>query len=139
MIAKKEAPSPLIYEDRYVMAFLDIHPSVQGHALVIPKEHRENLYQMPEGLLARVIKLSKMVAEAQKGALHAKAVNLVNSSGKEAGQYVFHFHMHVIPRFENDELTGHSWWSPQKTSAERLDEISTKLKKVIKYGSAESD
>jgi histidine triad (HIT) family protein len=127
-VAKKEVPSFLIYEDKYVMAFLDIHPSIQGHTLVIPKKHYENLYEMPDDLLARVIKLSKRVAKAQKKVLHAKAVNLVNSSGREAWQDVFHFHMHVIPRFENDELKGRSWWSPQKVSAERLTKMSIKMK-----------
>ena len=108
-----------------------IHP-YRGTRLIIPKRHFESLYTMPDGLLARIIKLSKRVADAQRRVLHAEGANLVNSAGKAAWQNVPHFHMHVIPRFEDDELSGRPWWLPQKMLAVRLDGVSKKLERAIK-------
>lgn len=128
-IAAHKLPSNTVYENGRILAFLDINPASRGHTLVIPKEHYENLFDMPEDILKEVIVASKKIGKAQKEALHAKAVNLVNSSGKEAGQVVFHFHMHVIPRYGDD--THQIKWTPSPESRENLEKISSSLKEKM--------
>jgi histidine triad (HIT) family protein len=118
-IALHEAHANIIYEDDNVIAFLDVCPANEGHALVVPKRHYENMFDTPDDILASVISVSKKVGQAQKKALAAEAVNLVNASGKEAGQDIFHFHMHVIPRHSNDGINERDWWKPKKSCVKR--------------------
>lgn len=96
-----EAPSYKVYEDDQVFAFLDINPISEGHTLIIPKRHFENIYDIDNESLQRVITVAKRLAVDYKDKLGAKAVNIAHSSGKEAEQSVFHFHIHLIPRYQN--------------------------------------
>ena len=103
-IVKGEIPSSKVYEDNKTIAFLDIHPVSRGHALVIPKNHCTDIFDMTEEDAKAVMAATKKVADAAMKGLGAAGVNLLNSNRKAAGQEVFHYHMHVIPRYENDGI-----------------------------------
>ena len=98
-----EIPSHNIYEDEGVLAFLDIYPKTKGHTLVIPKEHFDNLYDISDKALAHVSRIAKHIAIHMKTALGATGVNILQSSGRVAQQEVMHFHMHIVPRYEDDQ------------------------------------
>ncbi|MEK6982424.1 MAG: HIT family protein [Candidatus Micrarchaeota archaeon] len=97
-------PNHRIYEDEKVVAFLDIKPVSKGHTLVIPKNHSDDIFAINEEDLAAVTLGAKKVADALVKATGAEGVNLMNSNKREAGQTVFHYHMHVIPRNRDDKL-----------------------------------
>ena len=101
-IVNGEIPCHKVWEDDDVLAFLDAFPTVDGHTLVIPKKHSENLFEVDEETLDKIIKTSKKIALMLKENLEVSGVNLVNSCGKDAGQEVNHIHFHLFPRFEND-------------------------------------
>jgi len=98
-IVKGELPSNIVYEDDINMVFLDIYPVSKGHLLVIPKEHFESLNDTPERILARTWLLASILGRIYRDYLEAPGVNIVTNSGRAAGQEVFHFHVHVIPRW----------------------------------------
>lgn len=101
-IIEREIPADIVYEDNTVLAFLDINPVNKGHALVIPKEpSRDGLEADPE-TLARIMEVAQKVALAQKQVLGCTGVNFVMNNGTDAGQEVFHTHLHVIPRYKDD-------------------------------------
>ena len=99
-----ELPSSVVDEDEHTVAFLDIAPATRGHALVVPREHVADLLSASAEDLHAVIVASQRLAARMKERLGADGVNLVNSCGAVAWQTVFHFHMHVIPRYEGDPL-----------------------------------
>lgn len=106
-IAAGEIPSNKVYEDGDIVAFLDITPVNPGHTLVIPKQHCENLLDLPEEALCALAKAVKKIAPAILTATGAKGFNLGLNNGQAAGQAVNHFHWHIMPRFEGD---GHNLW-----------------------------
>ena len=120
-IANGEIPSNTIYEDDKFRVILDNGPATKGHALVLPKEHYANLFEMPEGLLADAAVVAKKVASNIKDKLSCDGLNLVQNNGETAGQTVMHFHLHIIPRYENDGQ--HILWNPTSPSAEELVEV----------------
>jgi histidine triad (HIT) family protein len=99
-----ELPAVIVQEDEHTVAFLDINPWTRGHAVVIPREHSRNLYDVPEEDLARTASAAKRLAERVRDRLGADGVNLLNSCEPAAWQTIFHFHVHVIPRYEDDPL-----------------------------------
>jgi histidine triad (HIT) family protein len=103
-IVTGDAPATIVDEDEHTVAFMDIHPWTRGHALVIPREHHRNLYEIPDDQLAHVARAAKRLAVRIRDRLGADGVNLLNSAERAAWQTVFHFHMHVIPRYEDDPL-----------------------------------
>lgn len=103
-IAAGEVPSRKVLETRRVLAFADINPATRGHTLVIPKKHFVNILDLPVEEAREVISAASRIARAMPGALGCKGVNLHHCAGKEAWQDVFHFHMHVIPRYSASEL-----------------------------------
>ncbi len=105
-IAAGDLPACLLYEDADTLAFMDIHPVIPGHALVIPRAHVDPIEAVPPELLARLMLGVQRVAGAQRRALRADGINVLQSNGRAAGQVVPHVHVHVIPRFLND---GHHW------------------------------
>ena len=120
-IANGEIPSKTIFEDEDVRVILDLGPATKGHALVIPKQHYENLFELPEENAMNVMKIAKQQAAKMKAALQADGFNLVQNNGETAGQTVMHFHMHLIPRYENDGQT--LGWKPLEPTQEELEEI----------------
>lgn len=103
-IVAGRAGSYTVYEDEHVRAFLDIHPVSMGHTLIVPKAHYENIYDIPEQELTHIAAAAKKLAVLYRDRLGARAANLLQSSGRTAQQEVFHFHMHLIPRYEGDSV-----------------------------------
>jgi histidine triad (HIT) family protein len=103
-IVAGELPATVVAEDERTLAFMDINPATRGHALVIPREHAADLLEIGQEDLAAVAAAAKRLAACAKEALGADGVNLINSCGAAAWQTVFHFHLHVIPRYRDDPL-----------------------------------
>jgi histidine triad (HIT) family protein len=103
-IVAGELPGTIVAEDERTVAFMDISPATRGHALVVPRRHAKDLGEIPEEDLAAVASAAKRLAGRARDALGADGVNLMNSWGADAWQSVFHFHMHVIPRYADDPL-----------------------------------
>lgn len=102
-IARREEPASLVYEDGKVLAFLDMRPVNEGHTLVIPRKHYENIYEIPEDEVAYVFRIVKKMAVAIKEATKADGISVIQNNGRAARQVVFHFHVHVIPRYEEQD------------------------------------
>ena len=117
-IAAGEIPSNTIYEDDSFRVILDLGPATKGHALVLPKNHYADLYEIPEDVLADAAKVAKKVAGTMKEKLSCDGLNLVQNNGEAAGQTVMHFHLHIIPRYANDGQ--HILWKPTSPSPEEL-------------------
>lgn len=127
-IVKGEIPSFKVFENDKVFCFLDINPLTKGHTLVIPKEHYENVFDIPEIDLKEIISVAKKLSAKIKETLDADGVNLVNASGEAAEQDVFHFHLHIVPRYRNDGLEMNKWWQPKKADPEELKQLAEKLR-----------
>lgn len=124
-IAAGEVPSKTLYEDEQFRVILDLAPATKGHALIIPKEHYANLYEIPHETAAGVMKLAKTMAATMTERLGAEGFNLLQNNGETAGQTVMHFHMHLIPRYKGD---GQQLFHEQPTaSQEELEEIKRKI------------
>jgi len=123
-IAAHRAPASLIYEDESSLAFLDIHPITRGHTLVIPREHCENIYELSETAGAAVIRAASRIARTLRQELQPDGLNLIQSNGRAAGQTVFHFHLHLVPRWNKDGLflPPHSPVLAERTNLEALAE-----------------
>lgn len=119
-IANGEIPSRTLYEDDDFRVILDLGPASKGHALILPKEHYANLYELPDRTAGEVMKLARKMAVQMTERLGCEGFNLVQNNGELAGQTVFHFHMHLIPRYQDDgQKIG---WKPQEVSQEELEE-----------------
>ncbi len=126
-IANGEIPSATLYEDGEFRVILDLGPATRGHALILPKAHASNIYEMPDDLAAKAMLLAKKMAGRMTRALNCDGFNVVQNNGEAAGQTVFHFHMHLIPRYQGDEAG--ITWTPGKLSDEDREEILTKMGK----------
>jgi histidine triad (HIT) family protein len=125
-IVAGEIPSQTIFEDDTTLAFMDINPWTRGHALVIPKRHSRNLYEIGEADLAATGASAKRLAERMRDKLGCDGVNLLNSCEPAAWQTVFHFHMHVIPRYDDDPLRLPG--QPQQVDEDELAAIAQELR-----------
>ena len=114
-LAAGEIPSATIYEDQEFRVLLDLNPATRGHALILPKEHFMNIFEMPEEWAAKAFALAKRMSGKMKEVLGCDGFNIVQNNGAAAGQTVFHFHIHLIPRYEHDGA-GINW--PQGTLTE---------------------
>jgi histidine triad (HIT) family protein len=103
-IVAGEVPAARVHEDERTVAFMDINPATRGHVLVVPREHAVDLLEVDPEDLAACARAAQVVARRQHERLSAAGVNLLNSCGRAAWQSVFHFHVHVIPRYEGDPL-----------------------------------
>ena len=103
-IIRKEAPASVVYEDEHVMAFLSNRPVNVGHTIVVPKRHYENIYEIPEDEAAYLFKIVKKIAHAVKDATGIEGIRIVQNNGGDAGQVVFHLHVHVIPMKPSGQL-----------------------------------
>ena len=122
-IAAGEIPSKTIYEDEKYRVILDLGPATRGHALILPKNHYANLFELPEEDAKEVISLAKKMATVMKEKLGCDGFNLVQNNGESAGQTVFHFHMHLIPRYIGDGNEDKICWNHADLSAEEIAEI----------------
>ena len=123
-IVNGEVSAKKIYEDEKTIAFLSIGPLTSGHTLVIPKEHYEDIFDMPEELLKEVFVSVKKVSEILKEKLKCDGINILNSNGKVAQQDVFHYHVHVIPRYAGSKFKLKS----ENSSPGNIDEVFKKIK-----------
>lgn len=124
-IANGEIPSTRIYEDEDFLCFLDVNPASRGHALIVPKEHYADLYEMDQELLKKAIILAQKIGKEMKEKLGCDGLNLVQNNDEASGQTVFHFHLHLIPRYNNDGV-GISW-KPGSLTQEDKDELKALL------------
>jgi len=128
-IINNEIPANKIYEDDLVLAFLDIHPMSKGHALVVPKKHFADIFDIEEETLERIISVAKKIAKKMKDSLGADGVNLYHASGLHAEQTVFHFHLHMIPRRKDDSICFNcAIIGKESVTGEELAETAGKLK-----------
>lgn len=124
-IAAGEIPSKTLYEDEKFRVILDLGPATRGHALILPKNHYADLYEIPDETAADAMKLAKKMAGIMTDKLKCDGFNLVQNNGEQAGQTVFHFHMHLIPRYKNDgQVLG---WKAGSPTAEELEEIKNEI------------
>ena len=103
-IAAGEIPSTTLYEDDDFRVILDIEPASKGHALIIPKEHYANIYELDEELAAKAMVLAKKMITKLTDILGCDGYNVLQNNGPAAGQTVFHFHMHLVPRYKGDNV-----------------------------------
>ncbi len=110
-----------IYEDDDFNVILDLAPATKGHALILPKAHADNLYELPDETAGKVFILAKKLAQKMTDKLGCDGFNIVQNNGTVAGQTVFHFHLHLIPRYEDDGQKIN--WNPTEPTTEELDKI----------------
>ncbi len=103
-IADHRAPASFVYEDEATVAFLDIHPIARGHTLLIPREHCSSIYDLSPEVGGAVMRATIKVARALRAELGPDGLNVLQSNGRVAGQAVFHFHFHLVPRWRQDGL-----------------------------------
>ena len=108
-IINGDIPSSKVYEDEHVMAFLDISQVTKGHTLVIPKIHKENVYELTPEIAAHVFEVVPKIARAIKHEFNPIGMNVLNNNGEHAGQSVFHFHIHLLPRYGEGDGFGAVW------------------------------
>jgi histidine triad (HIT) family protein len=125
-IASGEGPGEVVQEDEHTVAFMDINPWTRGHALVIPRAHSRNLYEVGDEDLANTMAAVKRLATRMREALGCDGINVLNSTDPAAWQTVFHFHMHVIPRYEDDPLKLPG--SPMDVGEDELAEVARELR-----------
>ena len=130
-IVRKEAPAHVVHEDDRVLVFMDIFPVADGHTLIIPKAHATNLLHAEEGDLAAVIARSRPVAQALRKVLAPDGIGVFQLNGAAAGQTVFHYHMHLIPRNQGDALQIHS---RTPGDPQRLAELARRLGEALGVG-----
>ena len=125
-IANGEIPSATLYEDEDFRVILDLGPASKGHALILPKAHAANIYEISDDMAAKAMILAKKMATKMTEALKCDGFNIVQNNGEPAGQTVFHFHMHLIPRYVGDQVG--ITWKPGTLTDEVKNEILEKLK-----------
>ena len=119
-------PTNSIYEDEDFNVILDLAPATKGHALILPKQHADNLYELPDETAAKALVLAKKLAKNMKDKLGCDGLNLVQNNGEVAGQTVLHFHLHLIPRYTSDAQK--IAWKPLEVPAEELVAVKELLK-----------
>lgn len=117
-IANGEIPSATLYEDDDFRVILDLNPASKGHSLILPKEHAANLFELPDHYAEGALKVARKVGKRLYDGLGCDGLNVVQNNGMCAGQTVFHFHVHLIPRFDGD-MMGMGWIPGELTDEDR--------------------
>lgn len=128
-IANGEIPAATLYEDENFRVILDLGPASKGHALILPKSHAANIYELSDEMATKAMVLAKKMATAMTEALKCDGFNIVQNNGECAGQTVFHFHMHLIPRYKGDNVG--ITWTPGELSDKDKEEILSKVKEKL--------
>ena len=128
-IARGAIPSATIYEDSHFRVFLDVNPATRGHALIVPREHFDNIYDMDAETAGRIFSLATCIARAMRDGLGCDRLNVVQNNGRVAGQTVNHFHLHLIPRYEDDGLN--LLWPQKEITKEEMETIRKSIKEKI--------
>jgi histidine triad (HIT) family protein len=125
-IVSGDGPGEIVQEDEHTVAFVDINPWTRGHALVVPRKHVRNLYEIDDDELGRTMVAAKRLALRMRDRLGCDGINLLNSAEPAAWQTVFHFHVHVIPRYEDDPLRLPG--QPQEADQDELKRVADELR-----------
>lgn len=128
-IANGQIPASTVYEDDEFRVILDLGPASKGHALILPKNHFKDVCELDEKTAARILLLGAKIGAAMKKSLGCAGFNLVQNNGEAAGQTVFHFHMHVIPRYEGGPAIVS--WTPGQAAPEELAETARMIKEYL--------
>ena len=128
-IANGEIPANALYEDDLVKVIFDLSPASEGHVLFLPKSHYDDVYSLDDDTAAHIFKVAVKIANAMKKSLNIDGLNIVQNNGEAAGQTVFHFHMHIIPRYTND--TVNIKWVPGKISEDEIEKFKNKIGAAI--------
>ena len=128
-IVEGKIPSAKVYEDEHIFAFMDIAPANPGHLLIIPKQHYRNIFDMPAEVGSRIMEAAVPLAAAIRKALNPDGLNLFQSNEAAGFQKVFHFHLHLIPRWEGDPLR--LPWKPSEGDIEEINNIAKRIQKVL--------
>ena len=120
-LANGEIPTNKIYEDDDFTVIMDASPATKGHSLILPKEHYANLYEIPDEIAAKVFPLAKKLVSHMTEVLKCDGFNVLQNNGETAGQTVFHFHMHLIPRYDGDTVK--VGWKPGRLTDADKEEI----------------
>lgn len=128
-IVAGDIPAAIVYEDEHVLAFMDIAPANPGHTLIIPKQHYRNIYDMPAEIGGKIMQVAVPLANAIRTALNPDGLNLFQSNEAAGFQTVFHFHLHLIPRWEDDPLR--LPWRPSEGDMEEIGNIAVKIREAL--------
>lgn len=128
-IANGEIPSSTIYEDNEFRVILDVSPATKGHALILPKKHMADIFEMDQDTAGKAFQLASKISKAMKKALNCDGLNVVQNNGELAGQTVFHFHMHLIPRYSGDGQNIN--WVPKTSEDEERAHIAQQIQDAI--------
>lgn len=128
-IAAGDIPSNTVYEDEHFRVILDLNPASKGHALVLPKNHADDIFDLSEEDRASVLSVAARVAAAMKKALCCSGINIVQNNGESAGQTVKHFHLHIIPRYDGDSAM--VLWNPGKSDPEEQKKTAESIKAAL--------
>jgi histidine triad (HIT) family protein len=128
-IVSGDIPALKIYEDQATLAFMDISPASRGHALVISKDEHADLYSIPPETLAAVAQTVQRVARGLRAAVQPDGINIIQNNGAAAGQTVFHYHVHLIPRWEGD--TAVQLWQPHAADQAELRALAEQISAAI--------
>ena len=124
-IANGDVPSKTLFEDERFRVILDLASATRGHALILPKEHAADLFELPEEIAAGALVVAKKVAAKMSEKLHCDGLNLVQNNGEAAGQTVAHFHIHMIPRYRDDGQQIN--WIPGGSTEEGLEAVKREI------------
>lgn len=125
-LANGDIPVNALYEDDVLKVIFDAGPATRGHALIIPKNHFDNIYDLDDATAAHVAQTAVKIAKAMKKSLGYEGLNIVQNNGLAAGQTVFHFHVHMIPRYKNDEVQ--VTWKQHEISADEIEKLKTEIR-----------
>lgn len=125
-LANGDIPTTKLYEDDNFAVILDANPATKGHCLILPKGHYSNIYDMPEELTGEAFKLAQKIAKRLSKAMNCDGLNIVQNNGPVAGQSVFHFHIHLVPRYKDGQIIVANW-TPTPLSDEWKNEIVEKF------------
>ena len=128
-IANGEIPANALYEDDLVKVIFNTSPASEGHVLILPKSHYDDVYSLDDDTAAHIFKVAVNIANAMKKSLNIDGLNIVQNNGEAAGQTVFHFHMHIIPRYTDD--TVNIKWVPGKISEDEIEKLKNKIGAAI--------
>lgn len=128
-LANGDIPTNAVYEDDVVKAIFDLSPASKGHIIILPKKHFDDIFSMDEESAAHVFKIAAKLAKAVKKALNCDGLNILQNNGEIAGQTVFHFHIHIIPRYENDSVK--LGWIPGKITKDEVKDMTQKIQEIF--------
>lgn len=128
-LANGDIPTATVYEDEYLRAIMDAAPANKGHIIILPKSHAADIYELEDEYVSRAFVLAKKLAVVLKKLTGCDGVNILQNNGEAAGQTVFHFHVHVIPRFKNDDCT--IVWKPTSYEDGEASEVAKKIAELL--------